>query len=72
MKKQATSTDLAERRKAFAEAQRILAEHQPVIYFAAPKLTVPASTRLRGATASVLALPVLWNADVLTVDAGRR
>ena len=72
MKKQSTTTDLAEQRRTFAEAQRILAEHQPVIYFAAPKLTVPASTRLRGAAASVLALPVLWNADVLTVDAGRR
>jgi phytoene dehydrogenase-like protein len=66
MKKQSTTTDLAEQRQTFAEAQRILAEHQPVIYFAAPKLTVPASARLRGAAASVLALPVLWNADVLT------
>ena len=43
-----------------------------MIYFAAPKMTVPASARLRGAAASLLALPVLWNADVLAVDAGRR
>ena len=44
MRKQATTLDLAERRRLFAEAQRVFAEHLPVLYFAAPKFTV-ATTR---------------------------
>ena len=47
MKQQATSMDIAERRRLFAEAQRVLAEHMPVLYFAAPKVILATSARVR-------------------------
>jgi peptide/nickel transport system substrate-binding protein len=65
MVKQSTTLDRAERRRLFAEAQRVLAANQPVITFAAPKVVVATSARVGGAMPSVLAPPVLWNAEML-------
>lgn len=70
MRKQASTADAAERRRLFVEAQAILAAHLPILYFAAPKVTIATSARLHGATPSVLAPPVLWNADVLWLSPG--
>ncbi len=67
MRKQSATLDLAERRRLFAEAQRVLAEHLPVLYFAAAKITVATSARVQGAMPSVLPPPVLWNAEMLWV-----
>lgn len=67
MTRQATSMNSAERRRLLAEAERVLAEHMPAIYFAAPKVIVATSARMRGVTPSVLAPYVLWNADTLSV-----
>jgi ABC-type transport system substrate-binding protein len=52
-----------ERRRLFAEAQRVFAEHEPVIYFAAPKVILATSARVHGVTPSVLAPYLLWNAE---------
>jgi hypothetical protein len=49
----------------FADAQRLLAAHEPVLYFAAPKVYVATSARLGGVTPSVLIPSVLWNAEAL-------
>ena len=68
MRKQSTSMNADERRQLFAEAQRVLAEHAPVLYFAAPKVIVATSARVRGVTASVLAPNLLWNAERLFVS----
>lgn len=65
MIKQTTTLDRAERRRLFVEAQRVMAAHQPVITFAAPKVVVATSARVGGAMPSVLAPPVLWNAEML-------
>jgi peptide/nickel transport system substrate-binding protein len=67
MRRQSTTIDAAERRRLFAEAQRALAEHQPILYFAAPELTYAMSARVAGAMPSVLQPAVLWNAEVLSV-----
>ena len=67
MKRQATSMDHAERRRLLTEAERVLAQHLPVVYFAAPKVILATNARVRGATPSVLAPHILWNADVLSV-----
>jgi len=67
MKRQATSMDNAERRRLLTEAERVLAEHAPVLYFAAPKVILASSARVRGATPSVLAPYILWNADMISV-----
>jgi len=56
-----------ERVRLFAEVQTLFAEHQPVLYFAAPRLSVATSTRLANVEPSLLAPYVLWNADTLAV-----
>ena len=69
---QAATIDPAERRRLFAEAQQILAEQLPALWLVAPRVIVPVSQRVRGATPIVLLPPVLWNAERLSlVDGGR-
>jgi peptide/nickel transport system substrate-binding protein len=72
VKQQLTTVDSTERRRLFAEAQRILAEQLPALWFVAPRAIVPVSGRVRGATPSIFFPPVLWNAERLSlVDGGR-
>jgi peptide/nickel transport system substrate-binding protein len=68
MHKQSTTLDRAERRRLFAEVQRVFAAHLPVLYFAAPKVTVAMSARVSGATPVVLQPQVLWNAEMLRLS----
>jgi peptide/nickel transport system substrate-binding protein len=70
MQRQATTMDTGERRQLFAEVQRILADHLPILYFAAPEVTYAVSARVRGAMPSVLQPAILWNAERLSVAAG--
>jgi len=72
MQRESTTMDRAEAHRLFNEAQKTLADHLPIIYFAAPEVTIAMSSRVRGATPSVLLPPVLWNADVLWVTARRQ
>jgi peptide/nickel transport system substrate-binding protein len=67
MKKQAMTMDPAERKRLFADAQRVLAAHEPALYFAAPKVVLATSARVRGLTPSVLAPELLWNAERMYV-----
>ena len=67
MARQATSMDPTERRRLLTDAQRVMAEHMPALYFAAPKVILATSARVRGVTPSVLAPYILWNADTLSV-----
>jgi peptide/nickel transport system substrate-binding protein len=67
MSRQASSMDRAERHRLLKDAERVLAEHMPSLYFAAPKVILASSARVRGVTPSVLAPHILWNADMLSV-----
>ena len=67
--RESTSLDSAAAHAAFFDAQRVLGAHMPVIYFAAPRVFVAMSSRVHGATPSVIAPLILWNADVLSVSA---
>ena len=67
MRRQVSSTDLAERQRLFAEVQRILGEHAPALYFAAPKVTVAMSPRVANATPAPQIPQILWRADTLAV-----
>jgi peptide/nickel transport system substrate-binding protein len=71
MQRQTTTLDPVERRRLFAEVQRLMSTHLPILYFASPKITIAMSARLRGAMPSVLDPPVLWNAEVLSVSGAR-
>jgi peptide/nickel transport system substrate-binding protein len=68
MRQMTTTLDGAKRRQLFEQVQRLLSAHLPVLHFAAPKVTIAMSARLRGATPSVFDPPVLWNAEVLSLS----
>ena len=68
MLEQAAERDPARRRSLFDDAQRILAENLPVLWFAAPRLYGAHSTRLGGVVPSVMRPQVLWSADTLSVQ----
>jgi peptide/nickel transport system substrate-binding protein len=67
MFEQAATTDPDRRRALFNDAQRILAENLPVLYFAAPRMYGAHSARLSGVVPSVMRPNILWSADTLSV-----
>jgi peptide/nickel transport system substrate-binding protein len=66
MRQQATAGDLPSRQRAFAEVQRILGDELPLIYFAAPKVTLATTPKVGGAAPALQIPHLLWNADSLT------
>jgi peptide/nickel transport system substrate-binding protein len=68
MRRQVALTDLSERRRLFAEVQRVVAEHNPALVFAVPRTFVGASTRLSGLTPAVRRPQILWNPDVIAIQ----
>jgi len=72
MQQQSTTMDRAERKRLFVEAQQVLAEHVPAMWFAASQVTVPIGSHVGGATPSVMVPLVLWNAERLFVQGARR
>jgi peptide/nickel transport system substrate-binding protein len=64
--KQIASADDAERHRIYKEMLTIFAEHQPVVYFAAPRMYVALSARVT-ATPAVAGWPVLWQPDTIAV-----
>lgn len=72
MHQQSATMDVAERRRLFAEAQQILAEEMPALWFVARRAIVAVSGRVRGVTPSIFFPPVLWNAErIHLADGGR-
>ena len=67
MHRVAVERDLAARQKAFFQAQKLLSDNLPVIYFAVPRLYVAVSTRVTGVVAAPSRPPILWNADSVGV-----
>jgi peptide/nickel transport system substrate-binding protein len=68
MREQSTTLDPSRRRELFDDAQRVLAENVPVLYFVAPRLYFAHSRRTTGVVPSVMRPPILWNADSLSVS----
>jgi peptide/nickel transport system substrate-binding protein len=69
-RRQTTSADMTQRRKLFNELQSIFVEHEPMIYFGAPRVFVVSSSRVGNVAPSAGAqLPprLLWSPDTLTV-----
>jgi peptide/nickel transport system substrate-binding protein len=67
MTRQITSADEGERKRLFDEVQKIFAEHVPVVYFAAPRVFVAASSRVTNLMPAVSKPQLLWAADTLAV-----
>ncbi|HUK32841.1 MAG TPA: ABC transporter substrate-binding protein [Vicinamibacterales bacterium] len=61
------STDMANRKRAFDDVQRVFVEHQPAIYFVAPRIFVGSSTRVGNVTPALTRPQLLWSPDTLTV-----
>ena len=67
MAQQASTMDQDQRRTLFNNVQLIMAEHLPMLTFAAPRMYSAHTVRVRGVVPSVMRPPVLWNADSLSV-----
>ena len=72
MARQIASPDQAERKRLFEDVLKIFAAHQPVLYFAAPRVYVAVSSRISNVTPAVFLMPVLWNPDALAVVPDRK
>jgi peptide/nickel transport system substrate-binding protein len=67
MARQIAAGDEAERKRLFDDVQRIFAEHQPAIYFVAPRVYVGVSSRVTNVTPAVLRPQLLWSPDTVAV-----
>jgi peptide/nickel transport system substrate-binding protein len=67
MHQQVAATDPAERRRLFAEVQRIFAEELPAICFVAPRVYVATSARVTNVRPGLLQPYILWDAARLGV-----
>ena len=67
MAQNATALDDADRKAAFIAVQKIFAAHQPMIYFAAPRVFVAASRRMMNLTPAISRPQLLWAADTIAV-----
>lgn len=72
MRRQAVSGTLAERQRLFAEAQRIVGEELPAIYFVAPRVVVVHAARVLNVTPALQVPQLLWSPDTLAVASARR
>jgi peptide/nickel transport system substrate-binding protein len=63
--------DPAARKARFDRVQRLFAEHQPAIFFAAPRIVVATSPRVDHEQPGVLYPYVLWRADTLAAAPAR-
>ena len=68
MLKMTATADLAERKRAFDQVQKIFADQLPVIYLVAPRVYMAVSSRVGGVTPSLIRPQLLWNVERLTVS----
>jgi peptide/nickel transport system substrate-binding protein len=68
MRRQVAAPTLEERQRLFGEIQRIFGEELPAIYFAAPKVTLAVSPRVKNARPAIQAPQLLWAAEGLAVN----
>ena len=67
MARNISALDETTRAALFVEAQKIFAAHQPMVYFAAPRVMVAASARMTNLAPAVSRPQLLWAADTIAV-----
>ena len=72
MRRQTEAANLDERRRLFADVQRIFVDELPAIYFVAPKVTLAISSRVVNPQPAPQLPQLLWSADTLGAAAGSR
>jgi peptide/nickel transport system substrate-binding protein len=65
MRRQASTPDLAERQRLFAQVQAIFVDELPAIYFVTPKVTLAVSNRVANPQPAPQLPQLLWSADTL-------
>ena len=68
----ASSGDVEQRKSVFNEAQQILAENVPVLFFVTQRLYMGVSTRVGSLQPSFLRPQLLWSADTISVAPGSK
>ena len=68
MRRQASTANQAERKKAMNEVQQIVADQQPFIYLVYPNVLVAVSPRLAGVQPAVLERRLAWNVERLRIQ----
>lgn len=63
----ASTTDMNARVQAFRKVQEVFNAHEPMIFFAAPTVTIAMSGRVTGASPATLQPQVLWKPETLGV-----
>lgn len=69
--RQSLAPQLAERQRLITEAQRVLVDQLPAIYFVAPKVTLAVSRRVLNAQPAPQIPQLLWSADTLAAEPAR-
>jgi peptide/nickel transport system substrate-binding protein len=69
--RQSRAPQLAERQRLITEAQRVLVDQLPAIYFVAPKVTLAVSRRVLNAQPVPQIPQLLWSADTLAAEPAR-
>jgi len=67
MEQLSTTTDMSSRVQKFRQVQELFDAHEPMVYFAAPKITIAMSARVTGASPAALQPQVLWKPETLAV-----
>jgi peptide/nickel transport system substrate-binding protein len=67
MAKQIASQDEGERKRLYNDVQQIFSEHQPIIYFVAPRIFAASSSRVINVTPSEARPQLLWRPETVAV-----
>jgi len=67
MTRQIASADEAERRTLYNEVQKIFFEHQPIVYFVAPRIYVAHAARVTNLTPAEYRPQLLWRPETVAV-----
>jgi peptide/nickel transport system substrate-binding protein len=67
MQHQVAASSPDERKRLFAEVQRVIGEHAPAFALVAPKVSVAMNRRVAGALPVTLVPEILWNAETIYV-----
>jgi ABC-type transport system substrate-binding protein len=67
MTRQIASPDEAERKSLYNDVQKIFFEHQPIVYFVAPRIYVAHSARVTNLTPVEYRPQLLWRPDTVAI-----
>ena len=67
MTRQIASPDMAERKRLYDEVQKVFFEHQPIVYFVAPRIYVAHAARVTNLTPAEFRPQLLWRPETVAV-----